>query len=188
MDDKKNKMFAVEELDLAAKREFFRAKDNFPLYYELASGEETRDELDWEAFFDELEPKSEDNAELYELLFDINQKLNMLLRHMTEKSGFNLPQARQVSISGGGMRFVCQDLFKAGDKLTLKAFLPTCAHVVRLKCEAVRVDRIKDGYEVAVKYLDMDDGIREKIIKYIFAKQRKLLRLKGGEPEKPEKE
>ncbi len=183
MDDKKNKMFAVEELDLAAKREFFRAKDNFPLYYELASGEEAREELDWEEFFDELEPKSEDNVELYELLFDINQKLNMLLRHMTEKSGFNLPQARQVSISGGGMRFVCQDLFKAGDKLTLKAFLPTCAHVVKLNCEAVRVDRIKDGYEVAVKYLDMDDGIREKIIKYIFAKQRKLLRQKGGEPE-----
>lgn len=34
----------------------------------------------------------------------------------------------------------------------------------------------EDGYEIAVKYADIEDRLREKIISFIFKEQRKLKR------------
>ena len=160
-------------------REYVRTSDNIPVYYELVDeNNEGREVLvDWELLFDELDPAPEENPKLYELLFDINQKVNILINHMSGKNGFNMPEARDVNISGGGLRFFCNDDFKKGDRLVLKTFLPTHAHVIKIKCEVVRAAPASDGRnEVAVKYLDMDESTRDKIIRYIFAKQRKMLR------------
>lgn len=159
-------------------REYVRANDNIPVYYELLSGEAPADiQSGWELLFDDIEPRPEENPRLYELLFDINQKLNILLNHMAGKNGFNIPEARDVNISGGGLRFYSSERFNAGDMLFLKTFLPTHAHVIKIKCEVVRSIPTDDGkFEIAVKYVDMDETTRDKIIRYIFAKQRKLLR------------
>lgn len=169
------------------KREFVRTDDNIPVYYEVAeAGDDSKGNiLDWELMFDDIEPTPEENPRLYELLFDINQKLNILIKYVSDKSGFNIPEAKEVNISGGGLRFCCNEKFKEGDKLTLKTFLPVYAHVIKINCQVVRVfPRIGGGYEVAVKYVDMDEATRDKIIRYIFAKQRKLLRTEKGAPQK----
>jgi len=167
------------------KREYVRTNDVIPVYYELAGaeGEAPRTAFDWEVMFDEIEPRAEDNPRLYELLFDINQKLNILLNHMADQNGFNMPEAREVNISGGGLRFFSKEAFDAGQRLILKTFLPVYAHVVKINCEVVRsLPQDGGGYSVAVKYVDMDESTRDKIIKYIFAKQRRLLRTEKGSP------
>lgn len=159
------------------KREYVRTNDVIPVYYELDDGSGNPKTLGWELMFDDIDPKPEENPKLYEMLFDINQKLNILLNHIAEKNGFNIPEAREVNISGGGLRFTSQDSFSAGDRLILKTFLPTYAHAIKIKCEVVRVvPSDKGGFDVAVKFTEMDETTRDKIIKYIFAKQRKLLR------------
>ncbi|MBI1911692.1 MAG: PilZ domain-containing protein [Deltaproteobacteria bacterium] len=166
-----------------AQREYVRTDDKIPVYYETLNDlNASRGSTDWELMFDDIEPSPEENPKLYELLFDINQKLNMLINHMSERNGFNIPEAREVNISGGGLRFFCNDQFKIGDRLILKTFLPTYAHVIKIKCEIVRCEpRNQGGYEIAVKYVDMDETTRDKIIRYIFAKQRKLLRTESKE-------
>ncbi|OGP21362.1 MAG: hypothetical protein A2054_08200 [Deltaproteobacteria bacterium GWA2_55_10] len=168
----------MEENSQELRREYVRTNDVIPVYYEAdkGDGEESRSVMDWELLFDDIEPKPEENPKLYELLFDINQKLNILINHVSEKNGFNIPEAREVNISGGGLRFLSNDKFESGDRLVLKTFLPTYAHVIRLRCEVVRCEPGGKGYEVAVKYTDLDETTRDKIIKYIFARQRKLLR------------
>ena len=165
------------------RREYVRTNDVIPVYYELsgAEGEPVRTAFDWEVMFDEIEPRAEDNPKLYELLFDINQKLNILLNHMSEQTGFNMPEAREVNISGGGLRFFSKEAFDAGQRLVLKTFLPVYAHVVKINCEVVRSLPLDGGgFSVAVKYVDMDETTRDKIIKYIFAKQRRVLRTEKG--------
>ena len=81
----------------APRREYVRTNDVIPVYYEVAGseGEAPRTAFDWEVMFDDIEPRAEDNPKLYELLFDINQKLNILLNHMSDKNGFNLPEAKR---------------------------------------------------------------------------------------------
>lgn len=170
---------AVNEERHAAERKYVRTSDNIPVYYEVVDEDEDAKDVmvDWELLFDDLDPSPEENPKLYELLFDINQKVNILINFMSGTNGFNMPEARDVNISGGGLRFYCNDEFKSGDRLVLKTFLPTHAHVIKIKCEVVRAGKGPDGRnEVAVKYLDMDEPTRDKIIRYIFAKQRKLLR------------
>lgn len=173
-----------EHTEQDPRREFVRTNDVIPVYYEaLGEGaEESKTVFDWELLFDEIEPRPEENPKLYELLFDINQKLNILLNHMAEKNGFNMPEAREVNISGGGLRFIARDKFEVGDRLVLKTFLPTYAHVIKLKCEVVRSVPAQDGFEVAVKYTEIDDTTRDKIIKYIFARQRQMLRTEKNKP------
>jgi len=166
----------MEENPQELRREYVRTNDVIPVYYEADNGEESKSIMDWELLFDEIEPKPEENPKLYELLFDINQKLNILLNYVSEKNGFNIPEAREVNISGGGLRFLTNDRFASGDRLVLKTFLPTYAHVIKLRCEVVRCEPLGKGYEVAVRYTDLDETTRDKIIKYIFARQRKLLR------------
>ena len=160
-------------------RQYVRTDDKLPVYYEhLHDGDEEGSAMpEWEMMFDGLEPKPEENPKLYELLFDINQKLNMLITHLSTQTGFNIPEAREVSISGGGMRFNCEEEFSSGYRLMLKIFLPVYAHVIKIKCEVVRsIRRLDGGFEVAVKFIDMDEAVRDKIIKYVFAKQRMHLR------------
>ncbi|MEK6531691.1 MAG: PilZ domain-containing protein [Deltaproteobacteria bacterium] len=163
-------------LDPESKREHVR--DNIPIFYEvLRNGDEPKQISDWELMFDDIEPGPEENPRLYELLFDINHKLNILVDYLAEKNGFNLPEARNVNISGGGLRFRCNEFFKPGEMLELKTFLPVFPHALHIRCEVVGISPLNDGgYEVRVKYIDMDESTREKIIKYIFAKQRKILR------------
>lgn len=179
MAPKQDNLFGSELQGKPREREYVRANDNVPVYYELLDEESEGSGVvtDWELMFDDLEPAPEENPKLYELLFDINQKLNILINHITEKNGLNIPEARNVDISGGGLRFVCGDPFKEGDRLVLKTFLPTHAHVIKIKCQVVRSVPMPDGnFDIAVKYIDMDEHTRDKIIRYIFAKQRKLLR------------
>lgn len=169
----------------APRREYVRTNDVIPVFYELADGDGESDggraAFDWELMFDEIEPRAEENPKLYELLFDINQKLNILLNHISEQNGFNMPEAREVNISGGGLRFFSKVAFDSGQKLVLKTFLPVYAHVIKIKCEVVRsLPQEGGGYGVAVKYIDMDETTRDKIIKYIFAKQRRVLRTEKG--------
>ncbi len=164
-------------------RKYVRMKDNIPVYYEVLDPENPGREhtTGWELLFDDINEAAEENPKLYELLFDINQKVNILLDHMAGKNGFNIPEAQEVNISGGGLRFYCHDHFNSGDHIILKTFLPTHAHVIKLKCEVVRAVPMEDGLtEVAVRFVDMDESTRDKIIRYIFAKQRKLLRSEHG--------
>ncbi|MFQ5736850.1 MAG: PilZ domain-containing protein [Thermodesulfobacteriota bacterium] len=174
------KIHGDSEQEGSEERRYVRTNDNIPVYYELVDRDNPDKEVpavDWELLFDDLEPSPEENPKLYELLFDINQKINMLINHMQEKTGFNVPEAREVNISGGGLRFYCSDSFKVGDQLILKTFLPTHAHVIRIRCDIVRSQELSDGRnEIAVKYVEMDESTRDKIIRYIFAKQRRLLR------------
>lgn len=174
-----------EQREQDPRREFVRTTDVIPVYYEalVEGAEESKTVFDWELLFDEIEPKPEENPKLYELLFDINQKLNILLNHLSEKTGFNMPEAREVNISGGGLRFISRDRFEVGDRLVLKTFLPTYAHVIKLKCEVVRSVPFEDSFETAVKYTDIDDTTRDKIIKYIFARQRQMLRSEKNKPQ-----
>ncbi len=169
----------TDKADFHETRQYIRTTDKIPVYYELYNEKVGKIAPEWELMFDEINPKPEDNPKLYELLFDISQKLDILLSHLSEKSGFNLPEVREVNISGGGLCFFSNDMLNVGEKLLIKTFLPTYSHIIRVKCEVVRAIQVENGYEIAVKFFDLDEITRDKIIRYIFARQRKTLNKKS---------
>ncbi|MBE9528977.1 MAG: PilZ domain-containing protein [Proteobacteria bacterium] len=165
------------------RREHARCDDRISLFYAPIDTEDEAHESSAESIFDGLVTGADDNPRLYKLLFDIDQKLNLLLKHMSDSDGFALPEATDVNISGGGLRFVSKESFTEGALLRIKTVLPNLAGKVDLKCEVVRSTAKENGtYEVAVKYLDLSEATREIIIKYIFATQRKQLRSERSIP------
>lgn len=83
-----------------------------------------------------------------------------------------------VDISGGGLRFVSREQHEIGDNLCLKFMLPieqeekmftVAAKVVNTQ----RLEKQKEEYEVRVKFIYLENIMREEIIKYIFDEERK---------------
>lgn len=83
-----------------------------------------------------------------------------------------------VDISGGGLRFVSKKCFETGTNLYLKFALPIGDEERELELAAKvvtsgPVGKQKDEYENRVKFLYLENTMREEIIKYIFDVERK---------------
>jgi PilZ domain. len=79
-------------------------------------------------------------------------------------------------ISGGGFRAKVKKKIEVGTEIICFLNLDDELEEIVLKCKVIRCIFFEDGYEIAVKYADIEDRIREKIISFIFKEQRKLKR------------
>jgi len=90
-----------------------------------------------------------------------------------------------VDISGGGLRFVSNENYKAGELLYCRYFLPKKQerkkYTVIGKILSVQPAEKRPGYfEYRIQYQDMDDKKREEIIQYIFEEERKNRKKEKG--------
>ncbi len=158
-------------------REFIRVRNILDVHYRPYREEENIS--DWERFFGSVEPKDEEELNLYNFLFNINQKVDAVLQHLEDSENFGLPQAREVVVSGSGMSFRSSESYNTGDLLKVQLFLPAKARLLSLKSEVVRCERPQGGdglNKLALKFLDLSDNDRDKLIGYVFAIQREQLR------------
>ncbi|KYH35618.1 flagellar protein YcgR [Clostridium tepidiprofundi DSM 19306] len=86
----------------------------------------------------------------------------------------NVKKGIVVDISGGGIRIKISEEISLGDNLVV--MLPLDDENIILKCKTVRVDFDGDKYDCGLTFVDMDDAIREKIIKFIFKLMREHMR------------
>ena len=114
----------------------------------------------------------------------VDRKLNLLLRLLAEDrlnasdEGF----FREVNLSGGGLRLTIPEQLRPGDKVELQITLPFCppstllavGRVVRVTPAAA--DAAEPGYETAFEFEEIHEEDREKIIQYVFRRQRQILR------------
>lgn len=117
---------------------------------------------------------------LYDCLIDLEQKLNLIIRHLSlQKEGETvIPREREIRISPSEISFDSEEEFALGDILKAKLILPLypISFLVFLS-EVARVVRLDSGrYEVTVKYLNLKSDEKDKIITYLFKKQRESIR------------
>lgn len=91
-----------------------------------------------------------------------------------------------INISGSGLRFMASTNFEEGKLLKLKIDLPTRPiTVIPIIGEVVRTEKVvkkknEVSYCIAIHYTEISKTDREKLIQYIFHKQRELLRARQG--------
>jgi len=124
-------------------------------------------------------PEIQDGA-LAEWLSTINRKLDLLLNTLgAQKQGFSSLPVRQINISGGGLSFTSCEPYNRGDVLEVMMVLAAGASVaVYVYGEVVAADRRGDGYEIGMKFVAMDDEIRDEICRFVFERERQILREK----------
>jgi hypothetical protein len=126
-------------------------------------------------------PEIQDQA-LAEWLAMINRKLDLILNTVgAQKLGFNALPVQQISISGGGLSFHSQEPFTRGDIVELMMVLSSGTSVaLYVYGEVVAADRRNDSFEIGLKFVAMGDEIREEICRFVFERERQILREKRG--------
>ncbi|MBI5892985.1 MAG: PilZ domain-containing protein [Deltaproteobacteria bacterium] len=189
-----------QETDPAAQREFVRLDDFIGFAYEpLGDASKEKDVKDVIVEGQGYEPASDFMRDmdvkrldpgLVKVLIALDQKLNFILKCLTEKDTlFKMPTRKNVNISGAGISFTAAEEFQKGAKFKLKmvlssypySILGAVGEVVRVIKEDIpekdgKPVRVQREFPTAVRFIVIDDGTREMIIHHIFNKQREIIK------------
>jgi len=164
------------------KREYSRVDAHIPLEYKLiksAQKDTLRSRLAGESILAEYKslPNPDDQL-MAQWLQSINAKLDEIIRMMTlHQDGFNRLNMTKVNISGGGIRFNSHESFAPGDILEMKVMLGMQKPIALfLYGEVVEVAKPHPEYDTSTQFINMDDFIRDEIIRFVFETEREILR------------
>jgi hypothetical protein len=118
-----------------------------------------------------------------QVLWEVNRKLDLLI-HMYLAEDFRAlmdTSPKDANISASGIRFISEQAYEMGDLVEIHLILPMVPLLfVRLVGEVIRQKSVTSTqarrYAVAVRYLQIDADTREDIIRYLFRRQREVLR------------
>lgn len=119
---------------------------------------------------------------LREWLSLLNTKLDLILRSQ-EKDCVDLGgmTKRTHSLSGGGLSFFSSESYRPGDILELRLlFESSPPQMGFFYGEVTNSPPGEDGFLISVKFICLDETLREEIIRYIFEREREILRAKRG--------
>lgn len=188
--------------DSGERRKYVRIEDRLqvsyklPVSYKLIDPEISSETRSPEEFFPHiwskypqsiiLEESEDSNLHLLPHLIDLNRKIDILMDFLTSenKPQVEVPLTREVSISASGIKIDISEATVPGQKVALCIILPfvppfklfVTGEVTRciLLESAFPDDRIL--YETGIKFLDLGEEDQERIIKYIFKRQRDIIK------------
>jgi len=119
---------------------------------------------------------------LYKLAYQANLKMDRILEILGGRDAEQYASAgiEYVNISGSGMKFTANRSFSTGDIIALRIFLPLDSSTwMTLLGKVTSCAQLspQEGYSVAVHFVGLSEDDREMIIKYVFKRQRELLRV-----------
>jgi hypothetical protein len=163
------------------RREYPRVDTHLPFAVRLVPPEE-RDSI-WcrrsgNTIFELSSMEETEDKALLNWLKMLNVKLDLILSMLTlHNEGFCSLPMKPVIISGGGMCFPTKEKFDMGDLLEIKVMIPLQQPMaLYIYGEVIQAQEQPDGYETGVKFVGMDDEIREEIVNFVFQRERQILR------------
>lgn len=86
----------------------------------------------------------------------------------------NLKQTETIDISGGGLKINCSTSPEVGQMILVSLYIP---EEIKLLTTVVRVEKNsnKGNYKVSLKFENISEKTRDKIIEFIFNEMRKVL-------------
>jgi c-di-GMP-binding flagellar brake protein YcgR len=123
-------------------------------------------------------PQIEDEA-LAACLRILNSKLDAIMKLLALDTSCKEMDLVKVNISDGGLRFLSTVSYSRDDFVEIRLMLPTAHSMIfYIYGKVVSCDAAGESSELCVEFTDIDDDIREQIAKYVFHKQREILRKK----------
>jgi len=174
------------EKNESEKRNFSRVDAYLPIAYRLVPGEEQaglQSEIIDQIYLEESTalPEITDQA-LQTSLNILNAKLDRVLNLLKLRNeGYHSLPCRLINISGAGLRLTTSEKFTEGDILEIRTFLTGKKHqALRLYGEIITIQERLDGYRTSLAFIEMDDTVRDEIAKFVFEREREILREKLG--------
>ncbi|MBW1739578.1 MAG: PilZ domain-containing protein [Deltaproteobacteria bacterium] len=135
------------------------------------------------------------HSNLIDFLIHIDQKLDRILKLLSKVPGLEVPAFKDdkckgdlfvgkgLDISGAGMSVICDKPIEPG-RILRASFMISRFPIIPLVVfgEVVRTTPVQDDgkqrYQVVIKFIDLDEEDKEKIIAYTFQVQRDAIRKK----------
>ncbi len=122
--------------------------------------------------------------EILKVIVGMDQKLDAVIKYLSGENrkalqGFT---NQWVNISGSGIRFVVNDSLGEGDHLGVSLHLPDGGGIpVRFlglvtRTQPPRVQTARGGIEVGVHFRYIEEEDRDRIVRYIFSREREAIR------------
>lgn len=174
-------MANISESDCRNKREFSRVGVHLPLEIRRVTPEQQRlisSHLEEKILTGAKLPQDVADPLLAEWLKLLHGQLNTILGLLTtNRPASELPPFRTETVSGGGLSFTSPEEYDLGDLLELRViFDSSLSGTLCLYGEVVQKEKSEEGYLSAVSFLAIDESLRDEIIKFVFEKERELLR------------
>jgi c-di-GMP-binding flagellar brake protein YcgR len=166
------------------RREYSRVDAYIPCDYRIVPLEE-RPHVKARISGDNIAPERRHTANransdpvLEEWLQILNSKLDSILHLMRlRQDGYSGLPYKAVNISGGGMSFSMPEAIPLGEILEIKITLTFQQPVIlNIYGEVVKSDFMNGGHLIAVHYIHMDDSIRDMIVRFVFEREREIIR------------
>jgi len=116
-------------------------------------------------------------------IWELNRKLDLLI-HMSLTEDFKqlmqtVPQ--DVNISASGIRFIADTPYDVMDILEMGMILPMVPLLfIRLAAQVIRVKTLtnkgRECFSVVARFIEMDQESKDDIVRYLFRRQREMLR------------
>ena len=121
--------------------------------------------------------------DLAEFLIQINEKIDRIIDSLgiDQTDGDSLQVVRTSNISGSGINMVITHPLKIGQLLDISLSIPGFPlGVFSAQGEVMRSSRLKDKeshlYEAGIRFLNLNEEQRERLISFTFRQQRKTIR------------
>ena len=172
-----------EDRQFLSMREYARVTGYLPVSIRTVPEEERQglsSRIVVESSFAEYQemPEIEDPA-LAACLRILNSKLDAIIKRLALESNCKAMDLAKVNISDGGLRIVSTVSYSRDDFIEIRLMLPTAPSMIcYIYGKVVGCDAAGEASELCIEFTDIDDDIREQIAKYVFHKQREILRKK----------
>lgn len=178
-------------------RENVRVKDRLQVSYRIIESEDNCPTENAERFFPLiwtkypasviLEETEDTGAKILPHIIDLNRKMDLLVELLVRRDSappLEIAQYQDVCISASGMKLNIQEPTYSGQKIALCIILPFApparVFVLAEVTRSTRMDPVPHAegtlYETGVRFINIHEEDSEKIIRYIFKKQRDLLK------------
>jgi hypothetical protein len=176
----------TNEANIQNKREYSRVQAHIPLEIRIVSPDEIKDlqsRIDKRTIPLINPPNDVEDPQLAEWLRFLNVKMDTILRYLDKEHEISSNMIlKSVMIGGGGFSFVATEKFPLGNTLEAKMLLPSSTPLLLyLYCEVVQSEERCDGFFTALRFILMEDNIRDNILRFVFEKEREILRAKRKE-------
>ncbi len=173
----------MDNMTEKSQREYSRVDASIPLGIRPITNEErqrVKSRISGDVTLRELPFDEPSDKVLAEWLKLINSKLDYLLNAFSlQQEGFHCLPVYDVNISGGGMSFIYEPPQEIGSVIEFKTVLDSPSPIaLYLYGEVVKCEKINENYRIAVKFINIEEDIRDHIIRFVFHRQRQLLRQK----------
>jgi hypothetical protein len=174
------------------RRKYFRVDDILPVVVKIVDGDRSRVKakicsgfspgvgcrMTHEEVHDERIP-----LRLWEMLVDIQTKLGLILEKLFQQSeGLTQAECKPVTLSAAGIGLLTRETFVLEQFVEVQMLLTIHSPVwFVVYGEVTRFVAMESGEnEVAIRFADMDDDIRDMINFYTLKRQRELIRKQRG--------